>query len=121
MHGRPDAQWEYHDCTMLGDKGYLSAEVQQNLFDVANITLKVPYRLNQKDWKPPTWAYKKFRKRIETLFSQLDDQFMMIRNYTKQPTGLFTRTAAKIAALTELQYVNFIKHREIGQVKYALI
>lgn len=116
-----DVQWEYSDCMMLGDKGYLSAEVQQNLFDVAKITLEVPYRLNQKNWKPPTWAYRKFRKRIETLFSQLNDQFMMIRNYAKQPTGLFTRTAAKIAALTVLQYVNFINHRKIGQVKYALI
>jgi len=118
---KKDVQWEYHDCMILGDKGYLSAEVQQNLFDVTNITLKVPYQLNWKDWKPPTWAYKKFRKRIETIFSQLDDQLMMIRNYAKQPTGLFTRTAAKIAALTVLQYVNFINPREIGQVKYALI
>ncbi len=106
---------------MLGDKGYLNAEIQQNLFDVANITLEVPYRLNQKNWRPPTWVYKKFRKRIETLFSQLNDQFMMIRNYAKQPTGVFTRTAAKIAALTVLQYVNLVNHRQIGQVKYALI
>ncbi len=106
---------------MLGDKGYLSVEARQNLFDVANITLEVPYRLNQKEWRPPTWAYKKFRKRIETLFSQLDDQFMMIRNYAKQPAGLFARTAAKITALTVLQYVNFVNHREIGQVKYALV
>lgn len=121
LHYLNDVRWEYHDCMMLGDKGYLSAEIQQNLFDVANITLEVPYRLNQKNWRPPTWAYKKFRKRIETLFSQLNDQFMMIRNYAKQPTGLFTRTAAKIAALTVLQYVNFCNHRQIGQVKYALI
>ena len=116
-----DVQWEYHDCTMLGDKAYLSAEIQQNLFDAANITLEVPYRLNQKNWKPQTWVYKKFRKRIETLFSQLNDQFMMIRNYAKQPEGLFTRTAAKIAALTVLQYVNYVNHREIGHVKYALL
>lgn len=115
-----DLQWEYSDCLILGDKGYISAEVQQNLFDVAKITLEVPYRLNQKNWRPPTWAYKRFRKRIETLFSQLNDQFMMIRNYAKQPTGLFTRTAAKIAALTVLQYVNYVNHRKIGQVKYAL-
>ncbi len=116
-----DVRWEYNDCMILGDKGYLCAEIQQNLFDVANITLEVPYRLNQKDWRPPTWAYKKFRKRIETLFSQLDDQFMMIRNYAKQPAGLFTRTAAKITALTVLQYVNFVNHLEIGHVKYALV
>lgn len=121
LHYLKYVQWEYHDCMMLGDKGYLSAEIQQNLFDVTNITLEVPYRLNPQNWRPPTWAYKKFRKRIETLFSQLNDQFMMIRNYAKQPTGLFIRTAAKIAALTVLQYVNFINHRQIGQVKYALI
>ena len=29
--------------------------------------------------------------------------------------------AAKVSALTILQYVNFVNHRRIGQVKYALI
>lgn len=121
LHYLKDVQWEYSDCLMLGDKGYLSADIQQNLFDVAHISLEVPYRFNQKNWRPPIWAYKKFRKRIETLFSQLNDQFMMIRNYAKQPKGLFTRIAAKVSALTVLQYVNFVNHRKIGQVKYALI
>ena len=51
----------------------------QNIFETANITLVVPYRLNQKNWTPPTWAYKRFRKRIETVFSQLNDHLMMIR------------------------------------------
>lgn len=44
-----DVKWEYHDCLMLGDKGYLSVQVQQNLFEFANISLEVPYRLNQKN------------------------------------------------------------------------
>lgn len=103
LHYLKDVQWEYHDCTMFGDKGYLNAQVQRNLFDVANITLEVPYRLNQKNWKEPTWAYKRFRKRIETIFSQLDDTLMMIRNYAKQSCGLFTRMAGKIAAMTFMQ------------------
>ena len=120
LHYLKDVKWEYHDCMMLGDKGYLSAAIQLDLFETARITLDVPYRLNQKNWRPPTWAYRKFRKRIETLFSQLNDQFMMIRNYAKQPLGLFTRTAAKVASLTVLQYVNFVNNRQIGQVKYAL-
>ena len=47
-----DVRWEYHDCMMLGEKGYFSAEVQKNLFEVANITLEVPYRLNQKKLAP---------------------------------------------------------------------
>lgn len=48
LHYLKDVRWEYNDCMMLGDKGYLSAEIQKNLFDAANITLEVPYRLNQK-------------------------------------------------------------------------
>lgn len=120
LHYLKDVAWEYHDCVLLGDKGYLSATVQQNLFETANITLDVPYRLNQKNWKPPTWQYKRFRKRIETVFSQLNDHLMMIRNYAKKPERLFARMAAKVAAFTVLQYVNLINHKPIGQVKYAL-
>ena len=121
LHFLNDVRWEYHDCMMLGDKGYLSAEVQKNLFEADNITLEVPYRLNQKKRRPPTWAYKKFRKRIETIFSQLNDNLLMIRNYAKQSCGLFTRMAGKIAAMTFMQYVNFVNHRPIGQIKYSLI
>lgn len=115
-----DVQWEYSDCMILGDKGYLSAPVQLDLFETANIKLDVPYRLNQKNWAPPTWAYKRFRKRIETVFFQLNDHLMMIRNYAKKPSGLFARMEAKVAAFTVLQYINLLNHRPIGQVKYAL-
>ena len=120
LHYLKDVKWEYHDCMIMGDKWYLSAPIQRDLFKTANITLDVPYRLNQKNWQPPTWAYKRFRKRIETVFSQLNDQFLMIRNYAKQPDGLFAKMAAKVAAFTMLQYFNFLNHRPIGQVKYAL-
>ena len=99
----------------------LHNECKKDLFEAANITLEVPYRLNQKNWRPPTWAYKNFRKRIETIFSQLNDNLMMIRNYAKQSCGLFTRMAGKIAAMTFMQYVNFVNHRPIGQIKYSLI
>ncbi len=44
----------------------------------------------------------------------------MIRNYAKQPAGLFTRVAVKVAAFTTMQYFNFLNHKPIGQVKYAL-
>jgi len=119
LHYLKDIKWEYHDCTVLADKGYLSAPVQLDLFETTRISLEVPYRMNQEDWKAPSWEYKRFRKRIETVFSQLDDQFMMIRNYAKQPSGLFARMAAKIAAFTVKQYFNFLNHKPIGQVKYA--
>lgn len=51
-----DVRLQYHDCTMLGDKGYPSAQIQKNLFETANIMLEVSYWLNQKNWCPPSWA-----------------------------------------------------------------
>ena len=55
-----------------------------------------------------------------TLFSQLCDQFMIIRNYAKDTDGLFARIIGKISALTILQYINYKNEKPIGRVKYAL-
>ena len=115
-----DIKQVYHDCNIFGDKGYLSAEVQLDLFETANIKLECPYRLNQKDWKPTFIPFARARKRIETLFSQLNDQFMVIRNYAKDTRGLFARIIGKISALTVLQYINYINGRPLGRIKYAL-
>ena len=57
----------------------------------------------------------------EILFSQLNDQFMVIRNYAKDTRGLFARIIGKISALTVLQYINYSNHKPIGRIKYALI
>ena len=66
----------------------------------------------------------KARKRIETIFSQLTDLLLVIRNYAKTTNGLFVRNigkiSGKISALTILQYVNFINNKPIGRIKYAL-
>ena len=78
-----DVKWQYHDCSIYGDKGYIGADVQLDLFETAHIRLECPYRLNQKNWKPTLAPLAKARKRIETIFSQLADQFMVIRNYAK--------------------------------------
>lgn len=47
-----DIKYEYHDCSIFGDRGYISACMQLDLFETAHIKLECPYRLNQKDWKP---------------------------------------------------------------------
>ena len=65
--------------------------------------------------------FAKARKRVETLFSQMVDQFMLCRNYAKQQVGLFARIISKVSALTILQYINFINNKPIGRVKYALV
>lgn len=115
-----DVKLEYHDCSIFGDRGYIGQEVQLNLFETVNIKLDCPYRLNQKDWKPQFIPFAKARKRIETIFSQLNDQFMLIRNYAKETDGLFARIIGKISAFTILQHINNLNNNPIGRVKYAL-
>lgn len=103
-------------------KGYnVELNIQLDLFETAHIRFECPYRINQKDWKPTFIPYAKARKRIETLFSQLTNQFMTIRNYAKITNGLFARIIGKISAMTVLQYINFINGKPIGRIKYALI
>jgi hypothetical protein len=61
-------------------------------------------------------------KRIETLFSQICDQFLIRRNYAKTFEGFKTRILAKITALTLVQYINkFIFDRPINIIKNQLI
>ena len=102
-----DVKYKYQNCSILGDRGYISASVQLDLFETAKIKLECPYRLNQKEWKPTFIPFAKARKRIETVFSQMCDQFMIERNYAKQTTGLFSRIIGKISAFTILQYINY--------------
>ena len=120
IHYLNDLKWELSDCILLGDKAYISRDIQLDLFETAHIRLEVPYKCNQKDFKPTFKPFKRFRKRIETLFSQLDDQFLLIRNYAKDVSGIFIRILAKIAAITALQYLNKLNNRPIGRVKHAL-
>lgn len=115
-----DVKLEYHDCSIYGDKGYIGADVQLDLFETAHIRLECPYRLNQKDWKPTFIPFAKARKRIETIFSQLSGQFLVIRNYVKITNGLFARIIGKISALTVFQYVNYINNKPTDRIKYAL-
>lgn len=68
LHYMKDVKWQYHDCSIYGDKGYIGADVQLDLFETAHIRLECPHRLNQKNWKPTFVPFAKARKRIETIF-----------------------------------------------------
>jgi Transposase DDE domain len=110
------------DCVLLGDRGYLSESIQLDLFQTVNIKLETPKRSNQKDYKPQPYIFRKSRKRIETLFSQLCDQFRIRNNYAKTFEGFKTRILAKITALTLVQYINkFIFDRPINNIKNQTI
>jgi hypothetical protein len=110
------------DCVLLGDRGYLSESIQLDLFQTVNVKLETPKRVNQKDYKPQAYVFRKSRKRIETLFSQLCDQFRIRNNYAKSFQGFKTRILAKITALTLVQYINkFIFDRPINNIKNQII
>ena len=107
-------------ATLIGDKGYISKEIRTDLFHTCNIRLETPKRKNQKDgqdWHP---IFRKSRKRIETLFSQLCDQMMFKRNYAKTFIGIATRVFTKIAAVSCLQSMNYDNGKPLNHLKYAL-
>lgn len=113
-----DIKNQFSDCVILGDKGYLSADYQLDLFESKRIKLEVPMRKNQHNYKMQAYIFRKSRKRIETLFSQLCDHFMIRRNYAKTFEGFKTRILSKITSLTVIQYINmFIFDRNINNLK----
>ena len=106
------------DCVLLVDRCCLSQSIQLDLFQRVNIKLEIPKRANQNDYKPQPYIFRKSRKRIETLFLQLFDQFKIRNNYAKTFEGFKTRILAKITALTLIQYINkFIFDRPINNIK----
>ena len=122
VHFLKNIKQQMSDCVLLGDRGYLSESIQLDLFQTVKVRLETPKRSNQKDYKQQPYIFRKSRKRIETLFSQLCDQFMIRRNYAKSFEGFKTRIVAKITSLTLVQYINkFIFDRPINHIKIQII
>ena len=122
IHYLKDIKKQFNNCVILGDKGYLSADYQLDLFESKQIKLEVPMRKNQHNYKKQAFVFRKKRKRIETLFSQLCDQFMIRRNYAKSFQGFKTRILSKLTSLTVIQYINkFIFDRNINNLKINII
>ena len=122
IHMLKDVKRDYSNCIMLGDMGYLSIDYQLNLFESSQIKLETPMRKNQVNYKKQPYVFKKSRKRIETLFSQLCDQFRIRQNFAKSFDGFKTRILSKITALTLIQYLNkFVFNRPINNLKVNLL
>ncbi|MEZ5472841.1 MAG: IS982 family transposase [Marinicella sp.] len=120
IHYLNDVKNQMKDCVLIGDKGYLNHSVQFDLFESRNIKLEVPMRKNQLNFSKMHWTLRKARKRIETLFSQLCDQFMIRRNYAKTFKGFATRILATLTALTTIQWINHLQRRHINNLKIRL-
>ncbi|MDD3480181.1 MAG: IS982 family transposase [Paludibacteraceae bacterium] len=98
IHYLKNIKTNLSSCVLIGDKGYLSADYQ-----------KQPY------------IFRKTRKRIETLFSQLCDQFLIRRNYAKSFDGYKNRILSKITALTVIQLINKLLNRNINNIKSLVV
>lgn len=106
--------------TLIADRGYMSGPKQLELFETSGIVLATPMRRNQRNYVAFPLLYKKRRRRIETLFSQLCDQMMLKRNYAKTFNGVATRVICKVTAVTTLQHINKSNERPLNRLKHAL-
>ena len=84
-------------------------------------TLEVKHYITSKI-RTSSICIRKSRKRIEILFSQLCDQFLIRRNYANTFEGFKRRILAKITVITLVKYINkFIFYRPINNIKYQII
>lgn len=120
IHFLNDIQSQLGNCVLVGDKGYLSQQWQHDLFEQSSIHLQTPMRKNQKNFEEFPSCYRRSRKRIETLFSQLCDQFMIRRNYAKSFAGISRRVVTKIASLTLIQWVNQLDGNKLNNLKIVI-
>lgn len=102
---------------LVADRAYLSVPVQTSLFEEHTIRLTVPYRKGGHGPKVIDPDAALARRRIETVFSQLCDQFRLKVNYAQSYLGLVTRVVSKVAAMTMLQLDNALNKRPLGQIK----
>ena len=110
-----DKQW----LTVLGDKAYLNAALQDRLLWRNDLVLLTPTRANQRRQHPAalTRAIAPFRQIVETLNSQLAEQFHVECNKAKSVAGLCARIQAKLAAHTLGLYLNCLLGRPLLHLK----
>lgn len=105
---------------LLGDRAYRSKPLQMDLFDKYNVKLRVPFRINQHDYKKHPKKYKSKRQMVETFFAQMCDQLNLKRNYAKSYEGLLTRLASKLSSMSILHWINHMNGKKLAQIKHAL-
>lgn len=108
------------NCILLGDRGYIGKSTQLRLFKDLSLKLYIPYRRNQKDFVKYPYKLKIVRKKIETVFSQFCDEFMIRRNYAKRFNGFEIRIITKVTCKTLKQLINFRNGKVINRTKHSL-
>ena len=121
IHYLEDIKEYYPGARLLGDMAYLSDPLQMELFETNRLLLETPKRRNQKNYRKYPAVFRKVRKRIETFYSQLHDQFKIVNNYAKTFRGLSVRILSKITGYTLVQYLNKYKFgNQLCHIKHAI-
>jgi len=98
----------YQNLVLIGDKGYISQNLEEELRELRNILLVTAKRKNQKVQNPGGLdrLITKTRRIIETVAGQMTGQFNLSRNLAKSMWGLITRIISKITSYTLGIYLN---------------
>jgi hypothetical protein len=109
---------KYH-LLVIGDKGYIDAPLQAALARQHDVILLTPKRANQRMQLPAglNRLLSHFRQLIETVNSQLADQFHIETNKAKRMSGLLARLQAKLAAHTLGMYLNVLTGKSMLDLK----
>jgi hypothetical protein len=123
---RPIGDWliqqDGHDA-YLADKGFSSLAWERRWFQERGAMVAATPKDNSKRAWPEAarrWAAGK-RQIIEGIINQLKDQFFLERHRAKTLEGLLARLAAKIAAYTCGQYLNFQLGRPLRRLADLLV
>jgi len=108
------------DLDVVGDKGYISAEVASKLLRRNGIRLLTLPRRNQKQQLPEVIEHliNSVRQIVETVNGQLAEQFNIERTYAHSFWGLCARLYTKLTAHTLCIYINrTLGNRDFLQIK----
>jgi hypothetical protein len=115
-------QADGHDA-YLADKGFSSVDWERRwLREYGALVAPTPKDDSRRAWPKADrlWASSK-RQVIEGVINQLKDQFFLERHRAKTLEGLLARLAAKIAAYTCGQYLNFQLGRPLRHLADLLV
>lgn len=107
------------DIIALGDKGFISEELQ-NKFQESQDVFLITYRRSNQIQQNTTlekWALNSFRRLIETVFSQLHDHMHIHDSGAKTDAGLIKRVVGAVTAYTLGIYLNVLLGRPLLAIK----
>ena len=108
---------------ILGDKGYISEQLQRELLETADTLLLPTLRRNQKRQYPEAFRrlQVRLRRRIETTISQLVEQFHVSRVRARTHWGFQTRMSDKFSGCLLGAFLNQCLGRPLMKLKDLIL